>query len=192
MGLYSDINRGPELADAYEKLQTWRKKGKAAKQTDYKSVAKPAADRVSTERTAGYILPFNTDKAGLYLEGRVLATDQQGQGSSTANTARGLIDDRFNDDAPTGNNVTILKIKNYKFAQIILSQRTQTATTESESRKTGIKYKRHRSDNVSGIFGKKSESDTYADAVREIKAKSSYEKFVATKGNRIGFKPEVG
>ncbi|MBC1238706.1 hypothetical protein [Nostoc sp. 2RC] len=190
MGRYSDISRGPELQDAYEKYQEWLKKSRAAKKAAYKTVAKPAADRVKVEREPGYILPFNSTNDKVYLETRVIHTAQAGQGSATANTARGLISDRFKAAPPTGEGDQTFPIDNYKFAKIILSQRTTTATTESESRITGDTYKRHRSDNVSGPFGRKSSTDEYSAAVKEIKNKNEFKTFVAVIGNRIGFTAE--
>lgn len=192
MGRYSDINRGPELQDAYEKYQLWLKKSRAEKKAAYKTVAKPAANRVKVERTVGYILPFNSANPNVYLEGRVISAAQTGQGAGTATTTRGLIDDCFKTVAPAGPGETVFTVENYGFAKIIVSQRTETVTTDSESRITGDTYKRHRSDNVSGIFGKKVAADNYSSVVADIKAKPAFKTFVATTGNRIGFKPEVG
>jgi hypothetical protein len=192
MGRYSDINRGPELQDAFEKYQEWLKKSRAAKKADYKTVAKAPANRVKVERTVGYILPFNSSNNNVYLQGRVIAAQQTGQGAGTANTTRELIEDYFKTAAPNGPGEVVFEVENYGFAKIIVSQRTETVTAESASRITGDTYKRHRSDNVSGIFGKKAAADNYSSAVADIKAKAGFKTFVATTGNRIGFKPEVG
>jgi hypothetical protein len=61
MGRYTDISRGPELQDAYEKYQLWLKKSRKEKVAAYKLVAKSPADRVNPERVEGYILPFESD-----------------------------------------------------------------------------------------------------------------------------------
>ncbi|OCQ98960.1 hypothetical protein BCD64_23260 [Nostoc sp. MBR 210] len=192
MGRYSDINRGPELQDAYDKYQLWLKKSRAEKKAAYKTVSKPAANRVKVERTVGYILPFNSSNNNVYLEGRVISDNQTGQGAGTANTARGLINEYYKTTAPSGPGEVVFAVENYGFAKIIVSQRTETVTADSESRITGDTYKRHRSDNVSGIFGRKAAADNYSSVVADIKADAAFKTFVATVGNRIGFKPEVG
>ncbi|MBD2771380.1 hypothetical protein, partial [Iningainema tapete] len=182
MGRYSDINRGPELQDAYEKYQLWLKKSRKEKKAAYKTVAKPETDRVKTERTIGYILPFNSENDNVHLETRVIDATQTGQGASTGNIVKGLIDDRFNVAPPTGPTDQVVKVPKYKFAKIIASQRTTTATNESDSRITETPYKRHRSDNVSASFGRKGSSDNYSEALKEIKAKAAYKTFVAATG----------
>lgn len=190
MASYRDINRGPELKEAYDNLETWRRKSRAAKQAAYKTVAKPAAQRVKSERIPGFILPFNLTAADVYLETRILAANQTGVGSATGNLVQGLIDDRTFADVPAGPAVKSLSGKNYNFAKIIASERTDVAETESESRKTGTPYKRHRSNNVSGVFGKKNAADTFFAAITEIKGKSAYDTFAEKVGNRIGFYAE--
>lgn len=190
MGRYSDINRGPELQDAYEKYQLWLKKSRAEKKAAYKTVAKAVTDRVKVERTFGYILPFNSENNNVYLQARVIATAQTGTGSTTANKARDLVSDRFKDAPPAGTNDQVFTVNEFKFAKIIVSERTTTAENESPSRITGDTYKRHRSNNVSCLFGRKDTTDEYSAAVKEIKAKAAYKTFVLATGNRIGFKPE--
>ncbi|BAY78358.1 hypothetical protein NIES25_48320 [Nostoc linckia NIES-25] len=194
MGHYSDISRGPELQDAYEKYQEWLKKPRAQKKAAYKTVAKPTTERVKVERVPGLILPFNSKNNNVYLEARVISSTQEGAGAATANVARGLTSDRFFLTLPTGTGNQSFDSPGYQFAKVIVSKRTTTATTESESRITGDTYKRHRSDNVSSAFGRKTSDDDYPTAVANIKAQSAYTNFVtgnANIGNRIGFKPEA-
>lgn len=192
MGRYTDISRGPELQDAYEKYQIWLKKSRKEKVAAYKLVAKSPADRVVPERVEGYILAFESDNTNVYLAARILAATQTGQGANVCNTLRGLVADRVKETQPTGSGESVVKIPRFDFARIIASQRTQTATTESDSRITDSPYKRHRSDNASSPFGRKNATDSYSEAVREIKAKSDFKTFVATTGNRIGFRAEIG
>lgn len=190
MGRYSDINRGPELNEAYESYQTWLKKSRAQKQTAYKSVAKPVADRVKTERVPGYILPFNSDNDKVYIETRIIAATQQGAGSNVANAVRGLATSRVASDLPTTGDVFGINVPKFQFAKIYGTLRTTTATTDSESRITGLPYKRHRSNSCSSPFGRKNATDTYSNAIKEIKAESGFKSFVQTIGNSIGFSPE--
>lgn len=192
MGRYTDISRGPELQDAYTKYQAWLAKSRKDKKTAYKTVAKPEVDRVRTERTVGYILPFNSENDNVYLEARIIAATQTGQGASVAGIVRGLVSSRVNETAPTGASDQVFKVPRFDFAKIIASQRTNTATTESDSRITGTPYKRHRSDNVSSPFGRSGTTDNYSDAVKAIKNDNAFKTFVATTGNRIGFIPEKG
>ena len=187
---YRDIYRGPELKDAYDKLLLWQAKTRAQKKAAYTAVAKAANQRAKAERTDGFILPFNGSSTTVYLETRVLNATQSGVGSSTASTVKGLVDDRFVIDLPTTAGTQSLRVPKFQFAKIIASERTETATTESPSRKTDTPYKRHRSNNVSCPFGRKSASDNYAAAVAEIRAKTAFETFENTVGNRIGFIPE--
>lgn len=157
----------------------------------YKTVAKPVAQRVKTERQDGYILPFNTESANVYLETRVLAAAQTGVGAATAGIVRDLVDNRFKTDIATIASAEKLRIPKFRFAKVIASERTDVATEPTLSRKTDTPYLRHRSNNVSCPFGKATASDNYAAALEEIKAKSTFESFEKAKaGNRIGFTAE--
>lgn len=190
MGRYSDINRGPELNEAYNTYQTWLKKTRAQKQTAYKAVSKPASDRVKVERTPGYILPFNSDNDKVYIETRIVADTQQGAGGTVAGIVRNLVADRVNKTLPTTGDVFGIDVPKFQFAKIYATLRTTTATNDSESRITGLPYKRHRSNSCSSAFGRKNATDDYSDAVKAIKAANEYKNFVATTGNSIGFSPE--
>lgn len=189
-GRYSDINRGLELQDAYEKYQLWLKKTRAEKKTAYKAVSKPLDQRVKVERIPGYILPFNSQTELVYLETRIIAATQTGAGSTPANLARTLVADRVLESAPTCDNKQVISGKRYQFAKIIVSKRTKTATDEDNSRISGIPYKRHESDNASSAFGRKDATDNYSSAVKDIKANAAYTNYVKNVGDRIGFTPE--
>ena len=154
MGRYSDINRGPELNEAYTEYQAWIKKTRAQKQAAYKAVAKPEADRVKVERIPGYILPFNGTNDKVYLSTRIIAATQQGAGGTVAGTIRGLVSSRVNQTLPETGDPFSLSIPRFQFAKISGTLRTQAATTDSESRITGLPYKRHRSNSASSPFGK--------------------------------------
>ena len=190
MGRYGDINRGPELNEAYNSYQTWLKKTRAQKQQAYKTVAKPVADRVRVERIKGYILPFNGTNDKVYISARIIADTQQGAGGTVAGTIRGLVADRVNKTLPTTGDPFSLTVPRFEFAKISGTLRTQEATTDSESRITGIPYKRHRSNSASSPFGKKANTANYSDAIAEIRNAAAYKTFVQTIGNSIGFSPE--
>lgn len=190
MASYSDINRGLELKEAYDNLLLWRAKSRAAKQAAYRAVAKPVAQRVKTERMDGYILPFNSQTAGVYLQTRVLNTTQAGVGSATAGIVRGLVNDRFKTDIATLGTAENLRVPKFRFAKIIASERTDVATSPTPSRKTDTPYLRHRSNNISCPFGKATAADNYSAALAEIKGKPAFETFEQTAGNRIGFTAE--
>lgn len=190
MGRYSDINRGPELQDAYEKYQLWLRKTRSEKKAAYKTVSKSAGQRVKVERIPGYILPFNSKSELVYLETRIIAATQTGAGSVPANLARSLVADRVLETAPTADNKQVVSGRRYQFAKIIVSKRTKVATDEKDSRISGIPYLRHESDNASSPFGRKDASDNYSLAVKEIKAKGEYTNYVKNAGDRIGFTPE--
>ncbi len=168
----------------------WRAKSRAAKQAAYRAVAKTAAQRVKSERVDGYILPFNSQSANIYLETRVLNTNQTGVGAATAGIVRGLVDTRFKTDISAITAAEQLRVPKFRFAKIIGSERTATVTEPTPSRKTDTPYLRHRSNNISCPFGKATVSDNYSAAVEEIKAKPAFKTFESTVGNRIGFTAE--
>lgn len=191
MAKYSDIYRAAELQDAYTKLQAWQGKTRAQKKTEYASVAKPANQRARAERITGYILPFQSDDADLYLEARILAPAQTGIGSATANMLEGVLNNRNLKELAAGGTTKSVKApRGFKFAKVIASERSETATTESASRITGIPYKRHRYNNVVSPFGRLNATESFAEAVKAIKAVAAFETFAAVVGNRIGFVQE--
>lgn len=192
MGRYSDIRRGEELKKAYDKMKLWEAKDREEKQAAYKVVAKTADQRSKPEKIKAFLLPFAKDDTVIYLECRALSATQNGTGAATANTARSLVDDRFKLELPTTGTVESVRIPKYEFAKIILSARTETATAKTASRITGTPYKRHRSNNISCPFGRLTATESFADATKLIKAKSAYETFKTTAGNRIGFVMERG
>lgn len=190
MARYSDINRGQELAAAYVKLQAYRAQTRAQKVADYATVAKTPAQRVKSERKDAYIAPFGSDSATVLYEARVLAAAQTGVGNTVGNIIEGLVNDRW--DVTLTATQEGIKVPKFKFAQIIGSDRTTTATANSNSRFTDTPYKRHRSENVSCPFGRQSAgvAESYNDAIKAIKAKTTYGTFESEAGSRIGFRAE--
>lgn len=195
MGRYSDINRGPELKEAYEKMKVWREKSKKEKAALYKANSKPKAKRVKVERVKGYILAFAHNSEKIFYETRILADTQTGVGAATANTARELVEGYFKKTLPTTPaDIMALPRPKYTFAKINFYERTETATEAKESRVTETPYLRHESNNVSCPFGRKDANDTYTSVIDEIKAIAAYKTFDNGNNgnNRISFTPEIG
>lgn len=193
---YSDINRGPALNDAYNKLESWRKLDPAAKRNAYNGVKKPPAERVITERVLAWIQPFGATKDGIYYETRVPAANQTaeggvgGAGQAVATLLLALIAGRFSATAPAGATDVIIEIPKFQFAQVRAAQRTGTANPNAVSRITGRPYTRWRSDSMSANFGKSATQNDFYESVKAIKALSQYTTFANAKGNTIGFRPE--
>lgn len=190
MARFSDINRAAELTAAHTKYKAWQAKTRAQKDAAFDLVNKPDADRVNIDRVPGFILPFLATSAGYYFEAQVLPAAIAGPGSVTALMVRGLIKTRFADEVPASS--ASIKVRGYKFAKVVASERTETAKTKDKSRFTDNPYKRHRSNNVSCPFGRTSvnAAENFATAVADIKNDGPYKTFAAVKGNRIGITPE--
>lgn len=190
MARFSDINKAAELTTAHTKYKAWQGKTRAQKDAAFDLVNKPDADRVTIDRVPGFILPFLATSAGYYFEAQVLPAAIAGVGSVTALMVRALINDRFADEVPATS--ASIRVRKYKFAKVIASERTETATKKEKSRFTDNPYKRHRSNNISCPFGRTSATATenFATAVADIKNDGAYKTFAAKKGNRIGITPE--
>lgn len=188
---FGDIQRGPELQDAYNKLDAWRKLPTAQKKAAYAAVAKPAADRVKTERVIVWIQPFGASRDGIYYETKIPAAAQAGEGGTEATAVRALIDGRFTAAAPAGATDVIIEMPKFRFAQVRISRKTGEVPN-SVSRITGRPYKKIRTNSMSGSFGKNAAQNDYFAAVKAIKALPAYTNFANTAGNSISFRPEGG
>lgn len=196
---FSDINRGPALKDAYDKLEAWRKLDPAAKRNAYNAVKKPAAARVNAERVKAYIQPFGATKEGIYYETKVPAVTQTaedgvgGGGQEVATLLLALIANRFTSVAPAGATDVTIEIPKFRFAQVRASRRSTSAADKNVnavSRLTGRPYTRYRSDSMSAPFGKGGGQTDYFAAVNAMKGIAAYNTFANVKGNTIGFRPE--
>lgn len=188
---YSDINRGPELQNLYNKLQDWRKLDPAEKRTLYRSVAKPATERVKTEFAQSWIRPFSAARDDIYYETQIPATTQTGEGQDVATLIRTLLAGRFTETAPAGATDTLIVIPKFSFAKVRVSRRTGDAGNENAvSRLTGKPYTRWRSNSMQGNFGKSATQSDYYESIKTIKALSAYTTFNNVRGNTISFKPE--
>lgn len=193
---YIDINRGPALNDAYNKLEAWRKLDPAAKRNAYNGVRKPAAERVNTERVIAWIQPFGATKDGIFYETRIPAANQTaeggtgGGGQTVATLLLALIAGRFSATAPVGATDVIIDMPKFQFAQVRASERTGTPNPNAVSRITGRLYTRWRSNSMVASFGKSATQTDFYTAVKAIKGLTQYTTFANTKGNSIGFRPE--
>lgn len=190
---FADINRGPELQDAYNKLDDWRKLTRAQKKATYAAVAKPATERVKTERVIAYVRPFGTARDDIYYETTVPAAAQTGEGGALATLLRALASGRFVEIAPAGATDTIIDVPKFRFARIRASQKATGTTAVQEgavSRLTGRPYKRVRTNSMQINFGKSAAQSDYFAAVKAIMALPDYNTFNNTPGNSISFKPE--
>lgn len=191
MGRFSDVERGPELAAEYEKLQLWRKMSKVEKKAAYATNKKTDTNRVVTERVPAYVIPFSASRPNIFYETFVPAATQTGQGGSLATLLRALANLRFATTAPADATDTIIEMSKFKFAQIRASTNsTQATKTTAVSRFTGRPYKLVYKDAMTINFGQLAAGDDFYAAVKLMKAKTEYTAFTAVKGNSISFRPE--
>lgn len=191
MSRYNDILRGPELADAYQKYQTWLTQSRAAKQADYATVAKPLAQRVRPVTESVRILPFSTVANTTALVTKAPALAGQTAQNEIAQVCRGLADDLLTLSSvtiPTG--TTVLKVKGFKFARVIATKRTAEASVVAESRITKIPYRRWRTNNASCPFGRDETRTSFAQAVNYMRGLGLFSTASDEAGERIGFMPE--
>lgn len=183
---FSDINRGPALKIAYDNLRLYEQKSRDEKAAAYKTATKNT-DKARHLRAKGYILPFDA-KAGQYLDARIIAQTQDGLGKIPAELAYDLTSGQFKLALATGENS--FKAPKYKFARIMITQRTASATTTTPSRLTKNPYKHHTTVSASSPFGASAATQSYPEAVNLIVAKPAYATFRGTEGNSISFDPQ--
>ena len=194
MARFSDINKGPELADAYAKMQIWRAKSRAAKRTDYiASRSKPTTARWQREK--GYILPFNSMGVTTFFETMLLDTTQTISPDRAAAAARNLASDFVVTLAQLpGTGVTTFKVPKYTFAKIMCSDRDGTGV-QKQSRLTDIPYLQYRTFGASSPIGRNQTAPAtsqFAAVVVSIKANAAYDGFLTQEGSRISIIPERG
>ncbi|MEH2210821.1 hypothetical protein [Nostoc sp.] len=174
---YKDISRGVRLAADHAKYLTWLQKDTEARQAAFATVFNPA-DKVKTERTPGYLVPFDQNGTALvFLPAKLISATQSGRGSALATSMKGIVDAYTFSNTEVNALTTpdvLNNVKKFKFAKFTVIQRVQTATTKSPSRITGRQYYRHENDSVTTSFGKKVAADTYDDVVTAIKVKPAF------------------
>jgi hypothetical protein len=191
---YTDISRGVRLAADHAKYLAWLNKDTAARQTAYAAVTNPA-NKVKTDRTPGFLIPF-TSATAIYVPTRLIAADQTGRGGTLAKALRDVLAQYTYTQAevavlPTPN---VLEGVKFKPAKLTIIQRVTTATAKEASRITGRLYYRHENDSVTGVFGKKAIGDTQDSVIAAIKASSGFTTFFTGSANallsRYRFVPE--
>ena len=191
MGKFTDISRGPELAKAYDAYQAWLKKTRAQKQAAYRAVAKPKASRVRPERVDAYVLPFNSNVAGVYYMVRALSATQTGAGSDVIGTVRKLVDGaRILEELPDADKNLAISIPRYRFAKVSASQRTGDGDENAKSRMTDSPYTRYTTNSASSPFGRVAGDSNYQEAVTKIRDTDEFKNFSKRPGNQITFTPE--
>lgn len=194
MGRFSDINKGPELADAYAKMQIWRAKSRAAKKTDYAAArSKPTTARWN--RTEGYVLPFNLMAVTTFYQTQILAAAQTITPDRAVTAARTLAGDFVATplQLPT-TGVGVIRVPKYTFAKIICSDREGTGVNK-QSRMTDIPYKQYQTFGASSPIGRDrtaAATSQFAAVVASIKANAAYTAFIAQEGSRVSIIPERG
>ncbi len=174
---YRDISRGVRLAKDHARYITWLEKDTEARQAAYAAITTPG-NKVKTDRTPGYIVPFDQNGTGLvYLPAKLIAATQNGRGATLAKVMKALVDPyTFSNTQVEGLTTpdVLDGVKKFKFAKFTIIQRIQTATTKEASRITGRQYYRHENDSVTTHFGKKVTADTYDSVVTAIKSQSAF------------------
>lgn len=194
MARFSDINKGPELADAYAKMQIWRAKSRAAKKTDYAAArSKPTTARWN--RIEGYVLPFNLVGVTTYYETKLLDPTQTITPARAATAASTLAGDFVVTPAqlPT-TGVGVIRVPRYTFAKILCSDREGTGVNK-QSRITDLPYKQYQTFGASSPIGRErtaAATSQFASVVASIKANSAYTAFIAQEGSRVSIIPERG
>ncbi len=192
---YKDISRGVRLAKDHANYMAWLDKDTAARQAAYSAITN-SANKVKTERVPGYVIPFTSTGAIVYVPVRLIAPNQTGRGGTLATTLRGVLDEYTFDQAEvkTQPNANILEGVKFTPAKVTVIQRVTTATNKGKSRITGREYYRHENDSVTGVFGKKVVADTQDSVMTAIKNKPTFQALFTGSANalasRYRFVPE--
>lgn len=163
MGRYSDINKGPELAEAFKNLQEYRQKTRAQKQAAYVSVKK--GNRQISKRIDGVIIPFSSKGNNTYLSRKIPDVSSNTESNDALTALAGYVLKAM----PAGTGNVEITLPKFQAAKLILTSRS--APGNGQSRLTGAKYTQYTSDSGSCPFGKKDATDTFADVAKAVKAK---------------------
>ena len=182
---YRDIRRGPELKREYDKYQEYLEKSRAEKQQAYKALK---VNKLIYETQVVWIAPFGQTAKTAYVQVEICATGQP----APCPDALKMADDYFVKVDPAAAGVILDRsvFPLNKLAKIVVKQRINPATEETQSRITGRFYKRHQNNSVSIFLGKNVDGDGFDDAVKAIKLQDAYKDFIKVKGNTVSFIPE--
>lgn len=188
MGRYSDINKGPELAEAYKNLQAYRAKTRAQKQSEYNTAS--YGTRYKYDREPQYIQPFSGLAAKkIYLLVNAPASTVNGEAKAARDATMGSNGKRLLEETLSGiTNPVKVKIPGFKYAKVICTKRSATARTQN-SRMTGTKYQQYQVDSGSCPFGQNgTATDNFNDAVTELRL--ALKTFSETPNQSIRIVPE--
>lgn len=183
---YRDILRGAELKAEYDKYQAYLSKTRAEKQELYDALN---VNKFTYQKSTYYIAPFSQPAKAVYVTVEMAASGTPTPGAE----ALALTANYRTATAPAGATDIILDSASFtlnKLAKVSLKYRQTTATSNSVSRITGRKYKKHTTNSCSVYIGKNAATDDFSDAVREIKELAGYKTFNDVVGNSITFIPE--
>ncbi len=174
------------LAD-YTRYRAWAAKDSEERQVLYDGLN---VSRFTYEKQTVYIAPFGIANRSVF----VAVQAPRAGGNAPTGTLLALLAGYYEAAAPTGTTDTILEGTSLfpvsKLAKLSVKLRVSTATSKSPSRITGRRYFRHNTNAASMPFGKKSATDSYEIAVRDIKNDAAFKTFNDVKGNSISFTPE--
>lgn len=186
MASYRDIMRGAELKAEYDKFVAWQSKSRAEKQNLYEALN---VNKFTYNTAVTYIAPFGQPAKTLYIQVEMAAEGTPSPGNEALSFAGSF----FTRTTPAGAGDTILDTTNFpknKLAKMIVKRRATPATSLSESRITGRKYRRHGTNAVSVFLGKNAATDDFGDAVKAIKGLTAYKEYIKVVGNTVSFVPE--
>lgn len=163
---YSDILRAEQLAAELTKYKAYLAKTGAEKSTAY--TANKRGDRVKvSELETAFVKPFDIGSGGLNLrlkfESPKSATGAAGlitEGKTILTTAR------LSTTASTATD-TEMALGRFKAAKLRLVEYSGVATDQT-SRTTGRKYKQRECNSISLRFGRKSDTESFAEAVKDM------------------------
>ena len=177
MARYSDLKRGPELAQAYTAYQAYLALDRTQKKAKYAALN---VNRVVATRIKGNIAPFGSTTL---LVPMLLPVDSPAPDTTTTpaeakeadaplvTLIRGILGNRTN-VTPVDLDA-VIEIPKFKAAKLFLTRRTSNTTSDKISRFTNISYKHRQTNTISCPFGKNAGGDTYDDAVSAIIAHAS-------------------
>ncbi|MDB9372798.1 hypothetical protein [Nodularia sphaerocarpa] len=187
------LRQVPLLQARYAEYQRWLALTPQARQSAYAQVT-VEANRASHSRTPGYCISFNTAGATeVYLKTKILSPQQEGAGNALAGVVRGLVASRVQTTAQFREltNPLSIEVKKYKFAKLALTTVT-SATTQGDSRITGVRYRKPDVDTATSNFGGLSGTETFQAASTAISGETAFTGHLnaANFKNRAKFTPE--
>ena len=193
--VFRDLQRYESQKSRFDRFKKWLELDPEARQKAYAAIT-DETKRSKPERVDGYVSPFGTlGTTKVFLKARILSSSQNGQGSATANTLRGLLANyvtnqtAFN-NLPENDRISI-KAKEFPFARLKITEYVP-GTSIKYSRITGAGYKKPDVDTVSSPFGQNTGGQDYNAVVAAIEGNADFKTFKERNNgkNRYKFTPE--